>query len=415
MEEEIEEEVVDEKQINTLDKIINQKDKDDIKIKIPKDEFNDESLSEIEGGFSSGGSGGSVSSEIFKNKIIKKYGYTYNIRGFESNSIAYFKEILLGIRTSGKSKCYNVEFNFEKENFFKIGKSYKGIMKYIEMIINADFDLQGDIDGIITKVDNTVLQKAKLDNPYNIFTSNRFLIHNKKYDIFCESTFGLIDKLSNEKEEKTPSKVNQIKKLIFLIDFIKKINNEINEGSKQVEQNMKIRINQLFHHTDSNDIILCLIVDGNYKQLIQQIRNSCLFAKKWNNTNESGMMKNLFEYFRILRESKVPFLIVYMPRFYERKSQYYNPITKIYLEDEKNEKGKNIDNSGDDGENLKTKIQEQEKKLKEQEQKIKNLEEKIEKLMSENFLLGNKTQRTNDKKKLKIKKKEIKTMNNNFR
>ena len=100
-EEEIEEEVVDEKQINTLDKIINQKDKDDIKIKIPKDEFNDESLSEIEGGFSSGGSGGSVSSEIYKNKIIKKYGYTFNIRGFESNSIAYFKEILLGIRTSG--------------------------------------------------------------------------------------------------------------------------------------------------------------------------------------------------------------------------------------------------------------------------------------------------------------------------
>ena len=83
------------------------------------------------------------------------------------------------------------------------------VLKYLEMIVNADFDLQGDIDGIITNVDNTVLQKAKLDNPYNIFTSNRFLIHNKKYDIFCESTFGLIDKLSNGKKEKTPSKVNQ--------------------------------------------------------------------------------------------------------------------------------------------------------------------------------------------------------------
>ena len=117
-EEEIGEEVVDETQIKTLDKILSEKVKEDITIKIPKDEFNDESLSEIEGGFSSGDSGGSVSSEIFKNKIIKKYGYTFNIRRFESNSIAYFKEILLGIRTSGKSKCYNVEFNFEKENFF---------------------------------------------------------------------------------------------------------------------------------------------------------------------------------------------------------------------------------------------------------------------------------------------------------
>ena len=69
-EEEIGEEVVDKTQINTLDKIISEKDKEDIKIKKPKDEFNDESLSEI------------------------------NIRGFESNSIAYFKEILLGRRTS---------------------------------------------------------------------------------------------------------------------------------------------------------------------------------------------------------------------------------------------------------------------------------------------------------------------------
>jgi hypothetical protein len=273
-------------------------------------------------------------------------------------------------------------------------------MKYLEMIVNADFDLQGDIDGIITNVDNEVIQKAKLDNPYNIFTSNNFLIHNKKYDIFCESTFGLIDKLSIEKEEKISSKVIQLKKLIFLIDFIKKINNEINEGSKPVEKNMKTKINQMFHHADSNDIMLCIIVDGNYKQLIQQIRNSCLFEKKWNNKNESGMMKNLFEYFRILRESKMPFLIVYMPRFYERKSQYYNPITKIYLEDKKKETVQNINKSGDDNENQQDRIQ----KL---EQKIKELQEEIDELKSGNFLLGKKTQRTEVKeKKLEIKKKE---------
>ena len=368
--EEIGEEVVDNTQINTLDKNLSEKDKEDITIKIPKDEFNDESLSKI------------------------------NIRGFESNSIAYFKEILLGRRTSDKSKCYNVKFNFENENFFKIDKSYKCIMKYLEMIVNADFDLQGDIDGIITNVDNEVIQKAKLDNPYNIFTSNNFLIHNKKYDIFCESTFGLIDKLSIEKEEKTSSKVIQLKKLIFLIDFIKKINNEINEGSKQVEKNMKTKINQMFHHADSNDIMLCIIVDGNYKQLIQQIKNSCLFEKKWNNKNESGMMKNLFEYFRILRESKMPFLIVYMPRFYERKSQYYNPITKIYLEDKKKETVQNINKSGDDNENQQDRIQ----KL---EQKIKELQDEIDELKSGNFLLGKKTQRSEVKeKKLEIKKKE---------
>ena len=163
---------------------------------------------------------------------------------------------------------------------------------------------------------------------------------------------------------------------------------------------MKTKINQMFHHADSNDIMLCIIVDGNYKQLIQQIKNSCLFGKKWNNKNESGIMKNLFEYFRLLRESKMPFLIVYMSRFYERKSQYYNPITKIYLEDKKKETVKNINKSGDDNENQQDRIQ----KL---EQKIKELQEEIDELKSGNFLLGKKTQRTEVKeKKLEIKKKE---------
>ena len=375
-EEEVEKEIVDENQIKTLDQILSETEKENVKIKIPKDEFNDEPLSGTEGDYSSGVSGGSISSEGFKNKIITKYGYTFNISGFESNSIAYFNEILLSNKKSDKSKFYNVKFNFENETFFKIGKSYKCIMNYIEMIVKSEFDLQGDIDGIIANVDNKVIQKAKLDNPFSIFTSNSFLKHNKKYDIFCESTFGLIDKLSGEKQEKISSKVIQLKKLIFLIKFIKKINNEIDENSNQIAKNMKTTINQMFHHTDSNDIILCIIVDGNYKQLIQQIKNSCLFSKKWNNKNESRMMKNLFEYFKILRESEVAFLIVYMPRFYERNSQYYNPITKKYLEDEKKEADKNINNSEDNQENLKKTIQEQQKQIKELQEKIGQLVEK---------------------------------------
>ena len=103
-------------------------------------------------------------------------------------------------------------------------------------------------------------------------------------------------------------------------------------------------------------------------------------------------MKNLFEYFRILRESKMPFLIVYMPRFYERKSQYYNPITKIYLEDKKKETVQNINKSED---------------IQKLEQKIKELQAEIDELKSGNFLLGKKTQRSEVKeKKLEIKKKE---------
>ena len=375
-EEEVEKEIVDENQIKTLDQILSETEKENVKIKIPKDEFNDEPLSGTEGDYSSEVSGGSISSEGFKNKIITKYGYTFNISGFESNSIAYFNEILLSNKKSDKSKFYNVKFNFENETFFKIGKSYKCIMNYIEMIVKSEFDLQGDIDGIIANVDNKVIQKAKLENPFSIFTSNSFLKHNKKYDIFCESTFGLIDKLSGEKQEKISSKVIQLKKLIFLIKFIKKINNEIDENSNQIAKNMKTTINQMFHHTDSNDIILCIIVDGNYKQLIQQIKNSCLFSKKWNNKNESRMMKNLFEYFKILRESEVAFLIVYMPRFYERNSQYYNPITKKYLEDEKKEADKNINNSEDNQENLKKTIQDQQKQIKELQEKIGQLVEK---------------------------------------
>ena len=50
-------------------------------------------------------------------------------------------------------------------------------------------------------------------------------------------------------------------------------------------------------------------------------------------------MKGLYEYFKILRESEIPFLIVYCPIFNERNSKYFNPISKIYYED-KNSKEK---------------------------------------------------------------------------
>ena len=357
MDEEEEKEVIDETQVATLESIIKPEDIKSIKVKIPKNEYNDEDKE----GYTSGGN---VSSDGINNKIKEKYGYTFNINGFESNSIAYFNEILLGNKTSNISKCFNIKFEFEKETFFKLSKSYEPILKYVESIINSNVDLQGDIDGVITNVSNDTIKKAKDNNKYSIFTSGNFLKNDSKtYDIFCESTFGLLDKLSHGKTEKLSRKVIQLKRLIFLIGFIKRINNETDKNSPEVQKNMKERINTLFHHKESNDIILCIIADGNYKKLIQQIKDSCLFAKEWKNNDENTNINNLYTYFGLLRNSGLPFLIVYCPRFYERTSRYYNPLSKTYIEDDKIEPEITMENLKNDNENLKKKIEELEKQI----------------------------------------------------
>ena len=85
------------------------------------------------------------------------------------------------------------------------------------MVLNSDFDLEGDIDGVITNIESETILNAKKENPYNMFMSNKFLKPDKTYDIFCESTFGLIEKLSN-KTSKANRKLTQLKKLIFIIE-----------------------------------------------------------------------------------------------------------------------------------------------------------------------------------------------------
>ena len=354
-----EEPCVDETQEETFDKIINPDNINDIKLKIPKNEFIEENIDNTNEGFASEGN---ISSGRENNKIKEKYGYTFNINGFEANSIAYFNEILLGNKKTDKSNCFNIKFDFKKGDIFKINKS---TFDYLNMIVNSEFDLEGDIDGVITDVKAETIINAKKDNPFNLFTSDKFLKHGKTYDIFCESTFGLIDKLIN-KNSKGNKKITQLKKLIFIIELIKNINNNINDHSEQPKKDLKIAINKLFHHKELNDIIICIIVDGNYKTLIQQIKNSCLFAKEWKvwkNPEENGIMKRLYDYFEILRKTKIPFLIVYCPRFYERTSKYYNPLSKTYIEDNDVEIETKIFNLESENASLKQKIQELEERI----------------------------------------------------
>jgi len=368
-----EEPCVDETQEETFDKIINPDNINDIKLKIPKNEFIEENIDNTNEGFASEGN---ISSGRENNKIKEKYGYTFNINGFEANSIAYFNEILLGNKKTDKSNCFNIKFDFKKGDIFKINKSTSD---YLNMIVNSEFDLEGDIDGVITDVKAETITKAKKDNPFNLFTSDKFLKPGKTYDIFCESTFGLIDKLMN-KNSKGNKKITQLKKLIFIIELIKNINNNINDHSEQPKKDLKIAINKLFHHKELNDIIICIIVDGNYKTLIQQIKNSCLFAKEWKvwkNPEENGITQKLYDYFELLRNTKIPFLIVYCPRFYERTSNYYNPLSKTYIEDNDVGLGTKIFNLESENANLKQKIQEQDNKIKEQDNKIKEQDNKI--------------------------------------
>ena len=100
MEQEKEDQVIDENQDETLDEIINPESIEKIKLKIPEDEFNDEKTNNISRDCPSHGS---ISSGKENKKMINDYGYTFNINGFEINSIAYFNEILLKNRIPNKS------------------------------------------------------------------------------------------------------------------------------------------------------------------------------------------------------------------------------------------------------------------------------------------------------------------------
>ena len=391
---------VDEKQEETFDEIINPDDINNIKLKIPKNEFIEGNIDNTNEGFTSDGN---IFSGRENNNIKEIYGYTFNINGFEANSIAYFNEILLDNKKTDKSNCFNIKFDFKKGDIFKINES---TFNYLNMIVNSEFDLEGDIDGVITDVRAETIINAKKDNPFNLFTSDKFLKPGKTYDIFCESTFGLIDKLIN-KNAKGNKKITQLKKLIFIIELIKNINNNINDHSEQPKKDLKIAINKLFHHKELNDIIICIMVDGNYKTLIQQIKNSYLFAKEWKvwkNPEENGIMKRLYDYFELLRNTKIPFLIVYCPRFYERTSKYYNPLSKTYIEDNDVEIETKIFNLESENASLKQKIQEQDNKIKEQGDKIKELEERINNFGQKGLLRKKRTRLGLREKKTKEKK-----------
>ena len=367
---------IDEEQTSILEDIINSKNNLSIKVIVPKDTFNDEVENEDKG-ITSGtggqsdtsfaknpsGTGGKSDTSLVQNKEIKKkYGYTFNVDGFETNSIAYFNELLLGYKSM--NNCCHVDFNFKdllSTNVYTVD--------FCKKMLNPEFEVVGDIDGVIKNVENDKLKKAKESHPYSIFTSKKFFDNNKNiYDIFCESTFGLIEKL--KQKDKPNRKLIQLKKLIFLINFINEINNKINKASIQVQQELKNKINNMFHHNENNKITLCIIVDGNYKHLIEQMKNSNLFAKEWKDNNENKIMKNLYEYFSLLRNSKIPFLIVYCPRFYERNTKYFNPILKLYEEDKEDTETK-LNILTNENAQLKAYKEENDKKMKKQDDIIK--------------------------------------------
>ena len=159
---------------------------------------------------------------------------------------------------------------------------------------------------------------------------------------------------------------------------------------------------------------MCIIVDGNYKNLILQIKNSCLFSKEWKETNPSDNLKmdGLYKYFGLLRKSRIPFLIVFCPRFYERKSDYFNPISKTYLEDKQNEAEIQINNLTNENAMLKQQVTDLKVNLKQLEDKFKAFEDKKKrkKEKERSNLLGKKIGRkitAREKFKVKSKKKSI--------
>ena len=81
--------IIDILQLHSLDEILDKKSDLKIQTKLPNDEFND--IEQKKDYIPSSGMSGASESNI---KLERKYGYSFNIDGFESNSIAYFNEIL---------------------------------------------------------------------------------------------------------------------------------------------------------------------------------------------------------------------------------------------------------------------------------------------------------------------------------
>lgn len=379
-------------QIHSLDEILDKKSDLKIQTKLPNDEFID--IEQKKDYMPSSGLSGASKPNI---KLERKYGYSFNIDDFESNSIAYFNEILLGNK---RSNCFHVQFDFN--HILKIDKIK---VDYCRLFLNKEFELIGDIDGIITNVQKDEIIKAKNENSYSIFSSKNFFKESNTYDIFCESTFGFIEKFKSEKFDYT-LEIKQLKKIIYLIkDVVYKINIDIDNNSDIYLKILKANINSLFHHNPNNKIILAIICDGNYRNLIEQIKNFCLFSKDWKDNYDKNEMKGLYEYFKILRESEIPFLIVYCPRFNERNSKYFNPISKIYYEDKNSKEKMTIQTLKIENENLRQQfklqnknIEEQDKKIKEHDEKIKEHDKKLKILEKKIDDLSNQLKKSNNEK-----------------
>ena len=128
---------IDNQQEKILNEIITKGPNDlNIKLKIPIDEFHDEyELGDIKNLSSEG----NTSNTKDDNKLKNKFGYSFNVEGFESNSVAYFNEILLG--NKNKSNCFRVNFNCS--DIIKLDKSTSSFCK---KMINEKFELIGDIE-----------------------------------------------------------------------------------------------------------------------------------------------------------------------------------------------------------------------------------------------------------------------------
>ena len=111
-------------------------------------------------------------------------------------------------------------------------------------------------------------------------------------------------------------------------------------------------------------------------------------------------MKGLYEYFKILRESEIPFLIVYCPQFNERTSQYFKPISKKYLEDENSKEKMKLQTLKIKTENLSQEIKEQYEKIKEHNEILKELDERLKIL--EQKIDYNQPKKSNKEKEKKL-------------
>ena len=281
--------------------------KEDFKnIILPKDDFFDEeSIS----------SSYSESEEKKEQKDKKKFRFGHNI--YESYSSYYLSETVLGIDCQNVKSVKSVNINelvTYNQNLSWFNEKLFTIL--LDFCKNEKKNIYFNPDYIMNDIRGEVLLEQIPKFKENIHCFKHWIKKERKYDLIGEVS---IDYLTNPKARKLTQTIKYIK----FINLLKKI-----ENKEDISANIKTKFEALFNLVYGNEKILVITTDGNYEQYLNNLKNSKIFKDEENievNNTDSKTLEILKE----IKQSKINFIMIYVPRSYVNIEYNYSNEDKI--------------------------------------------------------------------------------------